>query len=143
TSFLNAGREPRIDAPEDVREYFERLYRTGELDAEDIQTARQRSEFKTVGEKYRLIDDDGVPVVVASWAEREQEVAELLAAVQAAPNRTSFRRLAPFQVNLRRYELAKAGGSVTDEGRGLFVWRGGYDPETGLTAENVDALLIV
>ncbi len=32
-NFLAAGREPRIDEPSDIREYFTRLYHSGELDA--------------------------------------------------------------------------------------------------------------
>jgi hypothetical protein len=32
---------------------------------------------------------------------------------------------------------------VTTELPGLFVWRGGYDEATGLTADDVDTLLLV
>jgi CRISPR-associated endonuclease/helicase Cas3 len=143
TSFLSAGREPRIDAPEDVQEYFERLYRAGHLDERGIQPARERFAFKEVAESYRLIDDDAESVVVATWKAREAEVSALLGAVRRQPTRANFRKLAPFQVNLRRGELAKAGGAVGEEGQGLFVWRGGYDDALGLTADNADVLLIV
>ena len=88
TSFLNAGREPRIDAPQDIKEYFERLYRTGSLDAKDIQTARERFAFKDVAKDYRLIDDDGDPVVVANWEEKQNEIEVLLKAVRREPTRT-------------------------------------------------------
>ena len=143
TSFLNAGREPRIDAPEDMREYFERLYRSGDLDGPKIQAARGRYEFDTVARSYRLIDDDGESVVVATWEEKKDEVAALLAAVLRKPTRANFRKLARFQVNMRRHELMKAAGAVAEEAPGLFVWRGGYDPALGLTADNVDVLLMV
>jgi CRISPR-associated endonuclease/helicase Cas3 len=143
TDFLNAGREPRVDRPEDMKEYFERLYRAGQsLDEQGVQDARRRLEFATVAEKFRLIDDETVAVVVASWEGRQEEVAALLAAVRAAPTRSNFRRLAPFQVNLRRYELPQAGGEVVDDGHGVLVWWGGYDSETGVTATNTDALLL-
>ncbi len=143
TSFLNNNREPRIDDPADTNEYFERLYRTGNLDGQGIQDARKQFQFATVSENYRLIEDDGVAVVVASWEERREEVEALIAAVRHCPIRRNFRKLAPFQVNLRRYELAKAGGSVGEEGSGVLVWHGGYDADLGLTAENVDTLLLV
>jgi CRISPR-associated endonuclease/helicase Cas3 len=143
TSFLNAGREPRIEEPADIREYFERLYRTGELDKERIQGDRQACNFPEVARKYRLIDNDGVAVVVATWQEKIAEVESLLEKIRRQPSRATYRRLGPFQVNLRTYELGEAGSSVIEEVPGVLVWRGGYDPHLGLTAENVDVLLLV
>jgi CRISPR-associated endonuclease/helicase Cas3 len=143
TSFLNAKREPSIDSPDDIKEYFERLYRAGRLDERSIQDARRRFEFERVAEAYRLIDDDSESVVVATWRRAETEVGTLLDAVRRNPTRLTFRRLAPYQVNLRRSELAKAGGAVQEEAEGLLVWRGAYDDALGLAAENADALLIV
>jgi hypothetical protein len=139
-SFLNAGREPRLDAPDDLREYFERLYRAGPLDAHNVQGARGRLAFAEVAAAYRLIDDDGDGVLVATWKGREADVAALLEGVRRRPSRAYVRRLAPFQVNLRRDELRKAAGAVAEEAPGLFVWRGGYDDATGLTADHADAL---
>jgi CRISPR-associated endonuclease/helicase Cas3 len=143
TSFLNADREPRIDSPDDIKEYFERLYHTGDPDEHKIQAARKRFAFKEVAEAYRLIDDDGEGVVVATWKEKKGEVDALLDAVRRQPTRANFRKLAPFQVNLRRHELAKARGVVAEAMPGLFVWHGGYDEALGLTADNEDVLLIV
>ncbi len=143
TTFLNAGREPRIDAVEDMREYFERLYRTGSLDGKQIQPARERFAFKEVKESYRLIDDDGESVVVATWEEKRKEVAALLDAVHRRATRANFRKLAPYQVNMRRYELAKPGCPAGPEADKLFVWRGGYDDELGLVGDNADVLLLV
>jgi CRISPR-associated endonuclease/helicase Cas3 len=143
TSFLNAGREPGIDTPSDIREYFERLYREGDLDERGIQDGRRRFAFTEVAGQYRLIDDDGDSVVVATWQEKQEEVEALLDAVRLRPTRANFRRLAPFQVNLRRYERDKAGGAVAEEGPGLLVWRGPYDDELGLTGEAADWLLVV
>ena len=91
----------------------------------------------------RLIDDDGIGVVVASWKEHDKEIEGLIEDVRFRPSRATYRRLNPFQVNLHRYELAKVSAMVAEEAPGLFVWRGGYDPDLGLTADNVDVLLIV
>lgn len=142
TSFLSAGRAPQVDAPGDIAEYFERLYRTGDLDGQRIQDARRRFVFKEVAEKYWLIDNDGDPVVVATWDEKRAEVEALLDAARRRPTRANFRKLVPFQVNLRRYERDKLDRAVAEEAPGLLVWRGGYDPDTGLTADNADALLL-
>ena len=89
TSFLNAGREPRIDAPDDIQEYFERLYRTGDLDKMKIQAARERYAFDEVAKSYHLIDDDGESVVVATWKEKAAEVAKLLDVVRHKPVRAT------------------------------------------------------
>jgi CRISPR-associated endonuclease/helicase Cas3 len=144
-SFLNADRPPRLESPDDLKEYFERLYRTGQLDGRRIQPDRGNFAFKEVAQKYRLIDDDGEAVVVATWEGRERTVRTLLDAVRRSPSRTAFRKLAPYQVNLRRYELGKASGAVVEDSivPGLFVWHGVYDEALGLAADNADALLLV
>jgi CRISPR-associated endonuclease/helicase Cas3 len=143
TSFLNAGREPRLEEPEDIREYFQRLYRTGDLDAHKIQASRLRGDFREVAGSYRLIDDDGEPVVIATWQERAEEIAELLADLRQRPTRSVYRRLSRFSVNVRRDELGALSVTIAEEVSGLFVWRGAYDPHLGLTANNADQLLLV
>ncbi len=142
-SFLNNQREPRIDDPAVIREYFERLYRTGSLDQRGIQADRRMFEFSSVADKYRLIEDNGVPVAVASWEEKCEQVEELLQVVRLRPSRAAFRRLAPFQLNLRHYELVKLGAWAAEEAPGLWVWRGGYDSKVGVTAEQPDKLFVV
>jgi CRISPR-associated endonuclease/helicase Cas3 len=142
TNFLNAGREPRLDVPEDIKEYFERLYRAGDL-GQNIQSARERLAFPEVAGAYRLIDEDGEAVVVATWKEKEADIAALLEEVHVRPTRTNFRKLTPFQVNVRRYEMTKATGAIGEERPGLFVWRGGYDDHLGLTEDNANVLLLV
>jgi CRISPR-associated endonuclease/helicase Cas3 len=143
SSFLNNGREPRIDHPADIAEYFERLYWTGELDAGNLQAARQRFEFATVAKGYRLIDDHGVAAVVASWEEKREEVEALLDAVRGRRSRANFRKLALFQVNLKSWACTPGIGAAIEELPGVFVWRGGYDCETGLDATGVNVLLLV
>src|SRR5262249_4601933 len=102
-------------------------------------------DFPAVAASYRLMEDDSVAVLVTTWEEKREEVAALLEAGRRRPNRANFRKLNPFQVNLRRYKLAAFRGAQGAEQPRLelFVWRGGYDRETGLTAENADTLLIV
>jgi CRISPR-associated endonuclease/helicase Cas3 len=47
-NFLNHGREPRIDNSADIREYFERLYHTGELDRWKIQSLRNNGNMEQI-----------------------------------------------------------------------------------------------
>ena len=144
-NFLNAGHPPRIDAPEDIREYFTRLYRSGDLDANGIQDLRRNREFEAVAKAYQLIESDGSPVVIATWQEQRETVEALLDRVRRDPSRINFRRLIPFQVNLRHYELAKVGDLVArlDEHLDLLAYYGPYDSKLGLSHENADMLLVV
>jgi CRISPR-associated endonuclease/helicase Cas3 len=140
--FLADGRPPRIDNPEDIREYYLQMFHSGELDKQKIQALRNGQKFRTVGENYKLINDDTVPVVVASWKAHLAEIEALIASVRSAPTSAAFRKLIPFQVNLRRHELLKYQLVPEDPNLDMFVWRGGYDPEVGLTSE-YDSIYIV
>jgi CRISPR-associated endonuclease/helicase Cas3 len=140
--FLAGGRVPRIDDPADIREYYRHMFNSGDLDKHGIQAARNGQKYRVVAKNYRLITDDTVPVVVATWEPRQVEVEALIAAVRAAPISMNFRKLIPFQVNLRRHELLKYGLVPEDSDLDLFVWRGGYDPDVGLTSENESLWLV-
>ncbi len=143
TTFLALGREPCIDDPADIREYFNRLYAKGDLDAKKIDDHRSKMEFADIAEKYRLIDDDGFPVVVR-WAERLAEIDALLQAARDCPSRTAFRRLNRYQVNLRTYELpGLPPGAKAEDSSGLWVWYGVYDPQLGLEPRLADEVLLV
>lgn len=133
TDFLNADREPRIDDPGDIREYYERLFRAGDLDKREIQVERRKHKFACVAEKYRLIDEQGVAVVVAKWDKARNKVARLLEDFK--PNRSYFRELAPYQVNIRAKSPIEVLG-VYEKHPGLFVWDGLYDKDLGLTLED-------
>jgi len=130
TAFLNRDRNPRIDDPADIREYYERLYHQGELDAERIRDARMSWDFPRVADAYRLIDDGGFAVVVAKWEGHEDEVETLLSDFTSPKSRRSaYRKLAPFQINLRGTPEGTPG--VVEEHPGVFVWQGNYDSEMG------------
>jgi len=138
TAFLNAGVEPRIDSVEDIRKYFGHLYWTGNLDPQNIVGMRAGFKFESVGKAYRLIDDDAVPVVVASWKEHETEIAHLLAKLKARPNRANFRALAPYQVNVFRSELKRLPNGLAiplSEDVEMLVWHGVYNSEIGRSSE--------
>jgi CRISPR-associated endonuclease/helicase Cas3 len=141
--FLRMGREPDIGRADDILDYFQRLYRSGDLDRERIEQDRLYQRFGTAAAKYRLIDDDTTAVVVKTWEPVAAEVDRLLADVGHHPSRANFRRLAPYQINLRHYEILKAGGSVQLEPSGVRVWLGGYDPELGVAPDNSEIVLMV
>ena len=100
-NFLNNGIEPRLDDPKDISSYFNCLFNKGELDKRGVQDQRRLFDFPEVASLYRLIKDQDQPVVVASWSEHQPDIETLLAAVRDRPTGPNFRRLAPYQVNLR------------------------------------------
>ncbi len=143
-NFLAANHQPKIDAPEDLENYFNALYYLGNLDGNKICIDRQNLNFKTVAEKYRLIDDTSVPVVVATWESHRQLVESLIDKIRQDPSRSNFRALAPYQVNLRQHELQKAGSLVARpiENLDLLCWYGPYDDSLGMSSDQTDMLMI-
>jgi len=141
--FLAAQREPRIDVPGDIQDYFKRLYHSGKLDEKNIHALRESLQFQTTADAYSLIDDDGVSVVVATWQEQAGQIAAFIDEVRRKPIRTSFRKLSPFQVNMRWHQLQTVGRLIEVDEKGLHIYHGGYDSELGLTDENADVLLLV
>jgi CRISPR-associated endonuclease/helicase Cas3 len=154
TAFLAANRQPSVELPEDIRNYFQHLYWQGELDKVIPSTLPGG----TVAEHYRLIADDTVPVVVAgkdgmqnedwylAWRDIQlvknpladvRSVQERLDALRLKPNRSNFRALAPFQVNVYRHQLEqlKSFYEPLSEEVDLRIWYGKYDPKIGLLPE--------
>jgi CRISPR-associated endonuclease/helicase Cas3 len=140
--FLGTGRLPSVDDPDVINEYFDCVFNGGELDQHQIRRLREAQNFPKVGEKYRLIEDAGTPVVTASWEERRDEISRLIEAARERPTRARLRALAPFQVNLR-FPTRQQGSFIVEEPNGLSLWYGGYEPEMGLWEELLDEQTIV
>lgn len=122
-----------------IDSYYHRLIDAmGKLvDERDIQRKRQNLEFEQVAERYRLITDDTVGVVVG-WPGSADAIDD----ARRAKGRHAMRLLQPFTVNLRRslYNDAKALGLVRPIiGVDLAEeWSGSYDPILGLQVGSVD-----
>ena len=142
--FLGSQRHPQPDDPELVEEYFKNLHAQGNLDKKGIQNMRLSFKFKDVAESFRLIEDGGYAVVVATWEPGAQRVKSLLAQAKSEHSGNARRRLASFQVNIRHYELGEHSAWITEEAPGLFVYRGPYDDHLGMLANPLaDQLLII
>jgi CRISPR-associated endonuclease/helicase Cas3 len=140
---LAAGIQPRIDSPVDILDYFGRLYWKGDLDPQNIVGMRAGLKFESCAKAYRLIKDDTVPVVVATWQKHASEIETRLDTLRARPNRANFRALAPFQVNMFRTELARLpkGFAVPiSEENDLLVWHGIYHEEIGRVSDFPDLI---
>lgn len=149
-AFLAANRQPSVELPHDIRSYFQHLYWQGELDKVIPNTlpggivgARKGFQFTTVADHYKLIEEDTVSVVVATWGEYSDEVERLLGELRGKPVRANFRALAPFQVNVFRHELIKLPKGLVvpvSDDIDLLVWYGRYDSQVGRTSELQDLI---
>ncbi len=128
-------------APESFRRYFDRLYSKGELDKHAILTLEQRDAsrgeipFRTIAKRFKLIADDGVPIVVPYNPPNEAEspVFEWLSRLEReGTDRAAYRALQRYTVSVPEH-LLQAMQQVGDvEVReGLYLARR-YDAEIGL-----------
>lgn len=141
--FLSAGREPDISQPEQIAEYFRRLYASGDIDARKIQVLREAQSFQEVADSYRLIDDATFSVVIATWDKARREVDDLLGQLETGWSHRLARRLAPYQVNVRYSHAEQYGDLVAEGPAGIKVWWGPYDEQIGMSSELQSDWLIV
>jgi CRISPR-associated endonuclease/helicase Cas3 len=139
-----------IDDPQAIRDYFGRLYWGSELDAGNVREKRTKFQFKTIalGEEggkhaYRLIDNPGDPVVVATWKSHADEIASLLDELASRPRKALFRELGRFQVNLFPSQRLQSAHLLHQGPAKLWVWDGQYDESAGIVHEMLDDVLVV
>lgn len=134
------GEATRLLRQEDVdlhdpslyRKYFERVYRVVETSGREIQSARESYRFAEVAERFRMIKENTVPVVVRYDDETHRIIASLRA---VGPSRSLIRRLQPYLVNVYENQLPRLldQGLVEEITPGLYEWMGSYDPVMGIT----------
>lgn len=141
-----------IDDPGDpavFADYFNRLFIGADTDKEHIQVLRAKLDFPAVAERFRVIPDDSVPVIVTRappwvldglglaidpWALAAEATAGRL-------TRNLMRKLQPFLVSIRQREYQRLcregliGECIPDV---LGVWEGVYDPVRGLAVGRLD-----
>lgn len=131
-----------LDDPGLMRAYYTDVYRDLGIDefrnARDLQADRTRFQYATVAATFKMIEDEATPVVVGSAPEAATILDNILAAMESngAPPPERFRRLQDFTVNLPQHALQHLAGSIREEIPGVSVWRGPYDPMTGVTIES-------
>jgi len=117
--------------PAIYREYFRRLFDEVDPDKKHIQSWRKDLNYPEVARRYRLIEDNTIPVVVpyGNGMKRLDEWRE-------SPSRQAWQRLQPYLVGVYQYEathLEQEGwlDPITD---GVYLWRGKYDEKRGIRA---------
>jgi CRISPR-associated endonuclease/helicase Cas3 len=141
---LRAGCD--LHDPTTYEHYFNLLFGAVELDGEGIQPLRAALDYPGVAERFRLIDDDGAPVVVRPPGQGAA-VDRLLAAIgsMADPPRWALRRLQRFLVTVRSRQVGpyETRGLLRPVAPGLWEWQGGYDRVRGLVDTAPDPDLLV
>lgn len=143
-SILNQA-EADLHSPAIYEAYFRQLYQVVNTDEKNINELRANLNFPEVAARFRLIEDDSVPLVVR-WPRSGSPVEGLLARLQAQGGikggeaRFLLRRLQPYLVNVRRRVLDdyQRQGLVRELPLGLWEWLGNYHEVRGLCDKAID-----
>jgi len=127
------------------RAYFRSLYGARDQDVKRIQNAREVLDFPEVAKRFRLIEDDTIPVVVRYPPECDR-VDGLIQRLRSGEEnfRRLIRRLQPYIVEVRRHRLEEMKQSrlVTELRPELYLWGGRYDDVRGLVGLGPEDLVV-
>ncbi len=114
-------------------EYFRRFYLVVETDKHGIQSLRQRLNFRTVAERFQMIGEATVPVVVR-YNKKAESLIEAISS--RGLNRELSRDLQPYMVSVYRNKVAslERDGLIEAISSGLYLWLGSYDRVRGISA---------
>jgi len=117
------------------QKYFDMLYGDVDTDSKDVQAHRAALAYPEVAERFRLIGDSTVPVVVP-YQDGVVRMEEWL----STPSRRTWQRLQSYIVSLWPYEVTKLEheGWVETVSEGLRLWTGGYDRTRGIVQAKRD-----
>lgn len=129
---LDRGKADLFD-PSLYREYFRSLFTARDLDIKRVQRAREMFDFPEVAERFRLIADDTVPVIVR-YPPDENIVEALLERLRRRGEdiRKTMQMLQPYIVDVRRWGLEQMKHLVTEPRPELYIWEGKYDSVRGM-----------
>ncbi|MBV9690787.1 MAG: CRISPR-associated helicase Cas3' [Ktedonobacteraceae bacterium] len=124
--------QANLHDPNIYQAYFRDYYSYPNRDPEDIEGTRKRFDYPLVAEKFRMIEDDSMPVVVkyaSPESEDEHAVENLFNKIRSSSHREYLRALQPYTVNLLAYEFKKAQDNklVQEVIPGVWEWLGRYD----------------
>ena len=129
--------EADLHEPQTYERFFRKVYRHDTLDARGIQKLRSELDFPRVAEKFRLITEDTVGILVC-YQVAGDEVKVLIEEAKCARHGLTadqWRRVQPFLVSVRRHEFEQFDRAawVEEIAPDLWLWRGKYDKLRGLS----------
>lgn len=129
-----------LDDPAAMRAYYEALYGAlapdGQPEPVEINRARSRCLFRTVADRFQMIDDVSVSMLVAFDATATELLGQVQTSVDAGgvPGVDLLRALQPYTVSLpaRVATDVRYRDYLGEVSPGLWVWRGAYDELVGV-----------
>lgn len=122
--------------PKIYETYFKRLYQAVNTDAKRIQESRNNFNYKDVGEKFKIIDDESISVIVRykGLDNEKNEADKILSSIKYMPPSVAFRKLQPYLVNVKQYKFRQfqLDGLIIEIAEGRYEWCGAYDNVRGL-----------
>ncbi len=142
-SLLQQATAEDLHDPTIFQAYGRSLYQIEHPDKHKIQDDRAEQNYRKVSEKFKLIEDETIPVVIRY----NQAVQELLDEIRDRGLLSSdHRALQPYVVSLRQWEFQKHRNSILEWQPNFYVWDHdkSYDPIRGLPlmGDPSDAILL-
>jgi len=130
-----------LDDPAVIRKYFTLLYEAADTDSRQIQGFRKSLDYPKTAQKFRLIDDDTISVIVPYGDEGErQEVGRYWEELEQRRGnlRKLLRSIQPYTVALYQHQarqyLSKGWIQQSAVLPDMGLWLGEYHPVRGLVA---------
>jgi CRISPR-associated endonuclease/helicase Cas3 len=136
-----------LNDPVIFKRYFQYLYQDIPLDGKKIQELRNELKFDEVADKYKIISDSGIPVIVM-YQPASDLILEILNSLKYLKGslRSAIRRLQPFTVNIymNNIHLFSNKGLIEKLDESIYVWKGRYDSLFGIieTGMDPDSLIV-
>ena len=131
--------------PNSYQRFFQSLYRVVETDKENVQSSRRNFDYRAVAEKFRMIPDDSVPVVIRyRGRDDSDDTADRMISYTRNQEerlpRWLLQQLQPYLVNVssRLIDNYQQEGLAEELKPGLWEWLGRYDNTRGVTVANRD-----
>ncbi|MFW6097091.1 MAG: CRISPR-associated endonuclease Cas3'', partial [Chloroflexota bacterium] len=149
-TMLNAVGPIDMHDPATLQQYYQKWYPLEDTDKRKVQRWRERLHYPEVAQRFRMIKDDTVSVVVTAYGTdaEKRRVRAILDRLRhgAPPTRQLLRQLQPYTVSLWKYQaddfLNRGFLSPRNEeglAPGLWEWQGDYDEVCGLRAADLSA----
>ncbi len=138
-----------FDDPASCEDYFTLFLQAVDHDTGRIQELRKSLDYPEVATRFKMIDDDSLPVFVTyrGLSGQDNEAVRLLSQIEhsAEMSRRLMRLAQPFLVNVRHRQIHQfvTNGLAREAKPGFYVWMGSYNGVRGLTGDRIDPDLLV